>query len=132
MYCISCGGPRVACNLSEEGTSVRYYVLETSDDPKVKMFIVAEVVHEIDEKSEDRDSGIAGQIAGSRAVILSGAEILVMGEGARILQEWDSGDDEHFDEENVKIAVEPDSEEAIVLRHLRLVRARKNRPPPDS
>ena len=111
---------------------MRYYVLETSDDPKVKMFIVAEVVHEIDEKSEDRDSGIAGQIAGSRALILSGAEILVMGEGARILQEWDSGDDEHFDEENERIALNPDSEEAIVLRHLRLVRARKNPPPPEN
>jgi hypothetical protein len=109
---------------------VRYYVLETSDDPKVKMFIVAEVVHELDEKSEDREVGIAGQIAGSRALILSGAEILVMGDGVRILQEWDSGDDEHFDEENERIALKPDSEEAIVLRHLRLVKARKNRPPP--
>ncbi len=126
------GGPRVACSPSEEGTSVRYYVLETSDDPKVKMFIVAEVVHEIDEKSEDRGGGIAGQIAGSRALILSGAEILVMGEGARILQEWDSGDDEHFDSENEKIELEPDSEEAIVLRHLRLVKAWKNRAPPAS
>jgi hypothetical protein len=110
--------------------AVRYYVLETSDDPKVKMFIVAEVVHELDEKSADRAGGIAGQIAGERALILSGAEVLVMGDGVRILQEWDAGDDEHYDEENERIALKPDSEEAIVLRHLRLVKARKNRPPP--
>ena len=104
---------------------MRYYVLETSEDPKVKMFIVAEVVREVDEESEDRDSGLAGQIAGSRALILSGAEILLMGEGARILREWDSGDDESFDAENERIALEPDSEEAIILRHLHLVKTRK-------
>jgi len=104
---------------------VRYYVLETSDDPKVKMFIVAEVVHEIDEKSDERMSGIAGQIAGERALILSGAEILLMGEGARILREWDAGDDESYDAENDLIGLAPDSDEAIVLRHLRLVKAEK-------
>jgi hypothetical protein len=105
---------------------VRYYVLETSEDPKVKMYIVAEVVHEIDEKSEDRGVGIAGQIAGTRALILSGAEILVMGDGARILREWDTGDDESFDAENKRIDVGPESEDAIVLRHLRLVKTRKD------
>ena len=105
---------------------MRYYVLETSEDPKVKMFIVAEVVREIDENSDDRAEGLAGQIAGSRALILSGAEILLMGEGARILHEWDFGDDENFDAESERIALEPDSEEAIVLRHLRLVKAEKD------
>ena len=104
---------------------VRYYVLETSEDPKVKMFIVAEVVHEIDENSDDRSGGLAGQIAGSRALILSGAEILLMGDGARILHEWDFGDDEHYDAESERIALEPDSEAAIVLRHLRLVKTEK-------
>jgi hypothetical protein len=107
---------------------VRYYVLETSEDPKVKMFIVAEVVHEIDENSDERSSGLAGQIAGTRALILSGAEILLMGEGARILQEWDVGDDESYDAESERIALEPDSEEAIVLRHLRLVKDEKDKP----
>jgi hypothetical protein len=105
---------------------LRYYVLETSDDPKVKMFIVAEVVHEIDENSDERASGIAGQIAGERALILSGAEILLMGEGARVLREWDAGDDESYDHENEVLELAPDSEEAIVLRHLRLVKARKD------
>jgi len=104
---------------------VRYYVLETSDDPKIKMFIVAEVVHEIDENSDERKSGIAGQIAGTRALILSGAEILLMGEGARVLREWDAGDDESYDAENELIRLAPDSDEAIVLRHLRLVKTEK-------
>jgi hypothetical protein len=107
---------------------VRYYVLETSEDPKVKMFIVAEVVREIDENSDDRADGLAGQIAGTRAMILSGAEILLMGEGARILHEWDFGDDENYDAESERIGLQPDSEEAIVLRHLRLVKAQKDEP----
>jgi hypothetical protein len=106
---------------------VRYYVIETSHDPKVKMFIVAEVVHEIDENSDERMSGIAGQIAGERALILSGAEILLMGDGARVLREWDAGDDESYDAENELIGVTPDSEEAVVLRHLRLVKAQKDK-----
>jgi len=108
----------------EEG--VRYYVLETSQDPKVKMFIVAEVVHEIDESSDDRGTGIAGQIAGERALILSNAEILVMGEGARILREWEAGDDESYDEQNERIRSSPDSEEVKVLRHLQLVKSRRD------
>jgi hypothetical protein len=107
---------------------MRYYVLETSEDPKVKMFIVAEVVHEIDEDSDERGTGIAGQIAGSRALILSGAEILLMGDGARVLREWDAGDDESYDTENELIGLAPDSQEAIVLRHLRLVKAWKDEP----
>lgn len=101
---------------------MRYYVLETSDDPKVKMFIVAEVVHEIDENSDERLAGIAGQIAGERALVLSGAEILLMGDGARVLREWDAGDDQSYDAENERIALKPDTEEAIVLRHLRHLR----------
>ena len=108
---------------------MRYYVLETSEDPKVKMFIVAEVVHEIDESSDERLAGIAGQIAGERALVLSGAEILLLGEGARVLREWDTGDDHSYDAESERIILEPDSEEAIVLRHLRhlrLVKTEKN------
>ena len=105
---------------------MRYYVLETSQDPKVKMFIVAEVVHEIDESSDDRGMGIAGQIAGGRALILSNAEILVMGEGARILREWEAGDDESYDEQNERIRSSPDSEEVKVLRHLQLVKSRRD------
>ena len=101
---------------------VRYYVLETSEDPKVKMFIVAEVVHELDESSEDRGLGIAGQIAGGRALILSGAEVMILGEGARILREWQEGDDERYDEENVRIHSASDSEIVTALRHLRLLR----------
>jgi hypothetical protein len=105
---------------------VRYYVLQTSEDPKVKMYIVAEVVRDIDEKSEDRALGMAGQIAGERALILSGAEILVMGEGARILREWDDGDDGHFDLESERVGSEPEPEEIAVLRHLRLVKTMRN------
>jgi hypothetical protein len=106
---------------------MRYYVLETSGDPKVKMFIVAEVVHELDETSDERTKGIAGQIAGARGVILSGAEILVMGDGVRILREWDAGEDENYDAENKRIDAAPDSEEAVVLRHLRLVKTEREK-----
>ena len=107
--------------------AVRYYVLETSDDPKIKMYIVAEVAREIDEKSEDRALGIAGQIAGERAVILSGAEILVMGDGVRILREWHEGDDKQFDAESERVGSEPEPEEVVVLRHLHLVKTMKDK-----
>ena len=66
--------------------------------------------------------GIAGQIAGGRALILSGAEVMVLGEGARILREWQEGDDERYDEENVRIHSASDSEIVTALRHLRLLR----------
>ena len=106
---------------------MRYYVLETSDDPEIKMYIVAEVVREIDEKREDRALGIAGQIAGEHALILSGAEILVMGDGTRILREWDEGDDGHFHSESVRMGSKPESKEAV-LRHLRLVKTGRTDP----
>jgi hypothetical protein len=109
-----------------DGCSLRYYVVETSEDSKAKMYIVAEVVHEVDENSDDRASGLAGQIAGTNTLILSDAEIGVMDNGARMLRDWDAGDDQRYDAENERILSE-DGREATVFPRLRLVKALKTR-----
>jgi len=97
---------------------VRYYVLVTSEDRRVNPHIIAEVVRDVREEGADRRESLAGQIAGPRGSILTKEEILGLGEGPRILGDWQSGKDNNFYMEAARLSREADQvfSERPVLR----------------
>ena len=78
---------------------MRYYVLCMSEEDGVEPYILAEVVTDVLDAAEDRESTLAGAIAGPQSLIVSEAELATESVGRTALAAWNDRDDSEFERE---------------------------------